>query len=319
MLDHVSCLTLFLARHRTTLRNASHMPSHRQSTIDGILDGAEQVFYDRGYQDASIRKIAETSGVAVSTIRSIYADKLSIMKAMLRRLLQNLDGVVPDPSGDLRKDLLVLAERYIDFLTGYDAFIMIVPDIIRSPELRHILKEGQERMRARLTLLCVYYRDEGKWAASLQALKVTEISDQISSPFLGALFSHVTSFWLTASGSLMVGSDLSNFVDRFLEGHGARSQRRQEYGASSTNRLKKAWDDVLERLDKKSIHLGRLIHDLGQFRVFATTNEARELDGILKKLEEHLEHGDTYRPRTRELVVDIEVTLWAIVRRYGVQ
>jgi AcrR family transcriptional regulator len=68
----------------------------REASVRDILAAAEEVFAERGLEQASMAQIAERAGVAVGTLYNRFADREALLDALLteRRaeLLENLDA-----------------------------------------------------------------------------------------------------------------------------------------------------------------------------------------------------------------------------------
>ncbi len=92
-----------------------------------ILDAAERVFGEHGFEGASMRQIANAAGVAQSLLHYHHKDKLSLFEAVFRRradqiaerrgaLLDDLITSVPDRSEDGLKRVLEVLLTPLDAL-----------------------------------------------------------------------------------------------------------------------------------------------------------------------------------------------------------
>lgn len=70
--------------------------------VTAILDAAEQVFGDRGYDAATTNRIAAAAGVPVGSIYQYFDDKESVLAAVAQRwradLLAHYEAPAPDPT-----------------------------------------------------------------------------------------------------------------------------------------------------------------------------------------------------------------------------
>jgi TetR/AcrR family fatty acid metabolism transcriptional regulator len=111
-----------------------------------ILDAATHVFADKGFHAATVRDIARAAGLADGTIYIYFQNKADLLLGILARLNESERRAL---------DLAQLAQGSDDgggsfrtFLTGYirqrlavldenlRAFQAVLPDLLRSPELR---------------------------------------------------------------------------------------------------------------------------------------------------------------------------------------
>lgn len=111
-----------------------------------ILDAATQVFADKGFHAATVRDIARAAGLADGTIYLYFQNKTDLLLGILARLNESERRAL-DLAG-LAQGSLEGGGGFRAFLTGYirhritvldenlRAFQAVLPDILRSPELR---------------------------------------------------------------------------------------------------------------------------------------------------------------------------------------
>lgn len=107
-----------------------------------ILTGATQVFLQRGYERASMDRIAKAAGVSKQTLYSHFADKedlfVALVNKMSRRRLEESFGSVP-LKGKPRDVLHVLAKTTLTQLSAdeeyHDFLRLMVAESKRFPEL----------------------------------------------------------------------------------------------------------------------------------------------------------------------------------------
>jgi len=91
-----------------------------------ILEAAERVFAERGYEAAKVVEIAYDCGLSMGTIYAIFPGKAELYGALLeergQELLRLARGVA---ARDLapREALIALIDVYIDYFVGHPAFL----------------------------------------------------------------------------------------------------------------------------------------------------------------------------------------------------
>jgi AcrR family transcriptional regulator len=90
-----------------------------------LLDAAEEVFGDRGFQDATIKEIAERAELSVGAVYGIVDGKEDLLAQTLARrgaeFLAAMDGAIADDA-DPRATLHALADVQIEFFRRHPAF-----------------------------------------------------------------------------------------------------------------------------------------------------------------------------------------------------
>lgn len=91
-----------------------------------ILDAAERIFAERGYETAKVAEIAQDCALSMGTIYAIFPGKAELYAALLESRGQELLRLARDlATRDLppRQALLALAEVYIDYFVEHPAFL----------------------------------------------------------------------------------------------------------------------------------------------------------------------------------------------------
>lgn len=111
-----------------------------------ILTAAEQIFVERGYEGATIRKIADAVGLSSTALYMHFPDKGAILHEICRNAFERLRegqdqiiGTASPPEDRLRR----LLQAYIDF--GFDnpnAYRLIY--LTRPDEAQHARSAAQE-------------------------------------------------------------------------------------------------------------------------------------------------------------------------------
>jgi AcrR family transcriptional regulator len=97
-----------------------------------ILEAAEKVFADRGFESAKLQDISAGAGMSMGTIYAVFAGKEELFRAILNergRELLALARRVADAAGAPRQALKALIEAYVGYFVEH-------PDFLRM-HLRH--------------------------------------------------------------------------------------------------------------------------------------------------------------------------------------
>ncbi len=91
-----------------------------------ILEAAERVFAERGYETAKVAEIAADCALSMGTIYAIFPGKAELYAALLEDRGQELLRLARDVSARAlppRQALLALADVYIDYFVAHPAFL----------------------------------------------------------------------------------------------------------------------------------------------------------------------------------------------------
>lgn len=91
-----------------------------------ILDAAEEVFAERGFESAKLQEISARAGVSMGTIYAIFPGKEDLFRGILDRRGQQMlqvarDGAHSDPDPRVALDRLI--EAYIDYFIAHPGFL----------------------------------------------------------------------------------------------------------------------------------------------------------------------------------------------------
>jgi AcrR family transcriptional regulator len=128
------------ASSRATPRHAAGPSAARRRDAStsrrAILDAAETLFAERGYERASLGDIGRRAGVSAALPAYFFGGKRTLYEAVLERLmnereerLEPLAAAAADElerSGDLRPALELLIDGYIDFLCERTALVRLM-------------------------------------------------------------------------------------------------------------------------------------------------------------------------------------------------
>jgi AcrR family transcriptional regulator len=91
-----------------------------------ILEAAEQVFAERGFESAKLQDISKLAGVSMGTIYAVFPGKEDLFRAILDARGQELLEVAragADGHSDPRAALERLIEAYIDYFVAHPNFL----------------------------------------------------------------------------------------------------------------------------------------------------------------------------------------------------
>jgi AcrR family transcriptional regulator len=91
-----------------------------------VLEAAEEVFAERGFESAKLQDISRQAGVSMGTIYAVFASKEELFRAILdwrgRELLE-VARAAAEGNGDARASLDRLIEGYIDYFLAHPHFL----------------------------------------------------------------------------------------------------------------------------------------------------------------------------------------------------
>ncbi|MDF1562132.1 MAG: TetR/AcrR family transcriptional regulator [Deltaproteobacteria bacterium] len=120
-----------------------------EDTQEKILEAADALFCELGFEAASTRLIAERSGVNKALIHYHFRNKDELFGAVLDRYYERLGGVLGTAlgaEGSVRDRFVALIDAYVDFLRENQGFSHIVQR--EAAGGRHV-----ERIASRMTPL----------------------------------------------------------------------------------------------------------------------------------------------------------------------
>jgi TetR/AcrR family transcriptional regulator len=109
------------------------------SARDAILDAADTLFGELGFDAASTRQIGEAAGINKALIHYHFASKQSLFNSVLDRYYERLNETLRgalEADGSLRERLGRLLESYVDFLNENRRFSRMVQREVASG--RHV-------------------------------------------------------------------------------------------------------------------------------------------------------------------------------------
>ena len=131
---------------RSSLRRVP-VQARAKERIERLLDAAEQVFVDVGYEAATTNQIAERAGTSIGSIYEFFGNKQALARSLADRYLNELtalyDEVVADDPGG--RDVIVpkVIDAYDRFYTRHPGLAPLLRGCRGSVDLAEAGKELQ--------------------------------------------------------------------------------------------------------------------------------------------------------------------------------
>jgi AcrR family transcriptional regulator len=93
-----------------------------------ILEAAERVFAERGFETAKVQEISKLAGLSMGTIYAIFPGKTELYRAILEERGEELLGLVRkvvEGPGSARAALDGLIELYVSYFVGHPGFLQM--------------------------------------------------------------------------------------------------------------------------------------------------------------------------------------------------
>ena len=93
-----------------------------------IVEAAERVFAERGFEAAKVQEISALAGLSMGTIYGLFAGKTELFRAILEERGQELLRAVREVAGreaPARTTLDALLETYIDYFLAHPGFLRL--------------------------------------------------------------------------------------------------------------------------------------------------------------------------------------------------
>jgi AcrR family transcriptional regulator len=157
-------------------------------TYESLIRAAEQVFADKGYDDAQTPEIARTAGVSVGTFYRYFADKRQAFIEMIREHQERtyelvMSNLTPDAFSAARapSERRATIERVIDIMfqnVGEHPRLnhVFLALSMRDPDVARIRMEFEERGRSAVAALIAEVAPPGRIADPAAAAEVIQIA-----------------------------------------------------------------------------------------------------------------------------------------------
>lgn len=110
-----------------TLKRASAQEARRDFYRARLVDVAEGLFAERGFDSTKMEEIAEEAGLSLGTVYSAYSGKAAILQALHETRLEELLSVSVAATRNLRGSVEIL----VGGMRGFVEFFLDNPDFLR--------------------------------------------------------------------------------------------------------------------------------------------------------------------------------------------
>jgi len=180
-------------------------------TRDRLLAAGLNLLATKGYRGAITREIAMEAGVTEVTMYRHFRSKEELFAAAITEHAEQLINLVPEPSGNVETDLMILATGCLEHISSLPSKLMhIVPGLTEHPKLKEIIADIMRRFRAKTLALCHYYQSKAEL--------VEDVDDVIFTAFVGPIY--FSSLGINADDDRF---DCRRYVKLFIDGYCRRN------------------------------------------------------------------------------------------------
>ena len=215
------------------------MPQRRRE----ILDAAARVFYEKGYEAASTRDIADSVGLLKGSLYYYIESKedflFEIIKEQHEGAMAALDGV-RETEGDALVRMAALIDTHIDFFTSN-----FMASVIYFREVRSLSPERQEAVRAAGEAYLDFVRElirQGQREGTIDA----QIDVRATSLGIVGMLNSMA-LWYHESGRLTAHSIAKQFASLVVSGLAS-----EQASAGGTERLRSKVLDMMDEFHRKT-------------------------------------------------------------------
>ncbi len=161
----------------------------KQATRAKILEVAQRLFRDKGFEDAKVRDIAAEVGMATGTLFNYFASKEEVAVALAEAAISDAEREFAGKrrgGASLREDLFLQVATQLRRLRPIRTFIQpVIETAFAAPVFSGTGKDGQrlaaEQLQAVAEILHAHRIDPERWS--------------IAAPIYWALYVGVLTFW----------------------------------------------------------------------------------------------------------------------------
>lgn len=192
----------------------------RRDTADGILAVAQEVFSEKGYENATTREIAERAGIAKGLLYYHFQSKEQMLHRICLALADELIGTMRDAIAEQRQSAMPLAVRVRETLLGYARVFVKARGFnkILFHDLEYLRPEWKAEVVAKQTQNVHQLRDflqDLSEAGELRPLDPTVMTFSLISAV------HWLFFWFKPGGALTLEQVIDQIADLYLHGAAA--------------------------------------------------------------------------------------------------
>lgn len=126
------------ARRSASVVGASRLPKQARSRarVTRILDAADRVLVDEGYEAFTVRRITDVAALPVGTVYQFFADKNAIVDALVLRYLGAINQIMDVRASDTKRTSWT--DVVDDVLDGFVALYRANPGLLSLWQARHL-------------------------------------------------------------------------------------------------------------------------------------------------------------------------------------
>lgn len=145
-------------RSKTSTMRRQPKQTRSQERVNQILDVAEQLFIELGYEQTTTRAIATAAKVPVGSLYQFFPDKVAIMRALANRYFEQEYRMFVQLHAELAEvEMSIYVERiidgfeqFIDARPGYRALLRQLLDLMTVTDA-NVINEYDQLIRVGLT------------------------------------------------------------------------------------------------------------------------------------------------------------------------
>ncbi|MFN8529479.1 MAG: TetR/AcrR family transcriptional regulator [Anaerolineae bacterium] len=131
--------------------------SRSQQRVDHILDTAERMFIEQGYESATTNAIAARAGVSIGSLYQFFPSKEAILNTLVGRYQTDLKALFEDPALDalpLIESMRHLVERMVAYDQTHAGFkVMVAASGVALAMREQVVAAVDDLMRRRIPAL----------------------------------------------------------------------------------------------------------------------------------------------------------------------
>ena len=181
------------------------MTTTEQRLIQAAIDQLIAV----GYQGATTRSISERAGVNEVTLFRRFGSKDELLAAAISQVIAPFVGSVADLTGELHRDLELVARSYVGFVDANQGLMMRLIASAGDQSLGNLISKFQGEIVAALRDMVIEHQGRGELVAGQP--------EDLLREFMGPLAVRPIMSHLLEPGPF----DAAAYVGRYLDGHGA--------------------------------------------------------------------------------------------------
>nr|WP_290669858.1 TetR/AcrR family transcriptional regulator [Ardenticatena sp.] len=116
----------------------NHVQTRAHNRVEEILDAAEALFTQKGYDGTSIKDIIDAVGIARGTLYHHFSSKLDVLDAVVQRrsraILASFEPLIDDPTLDAPTKLRQLFMQGNQWKVEHREFILSIAEVMYRPE-----------------------------------------------------------------------------------------------------------------------------------------------------------------------------------------